>query len=90
MVQIGERLKAMRHGLGLPQKAFAETIGLSQSGVNRYENNQSEAPYKALLAYADFFDVSLDFIFGRTDDPKGKLFDCKPKIEAKIKGEKKK
>lgn len=35
---------------------------------------------KPLLLYANYFDVSLDYIFGRTCNPQGKLFDCKPKF----------
>jgi len=34
-----------------------------------------------LLWYADYFDVSMDYIFSRTDKPQGKLYDFKPKIE---------
>jgi transcriptional regulator with XRE-family HTH domain len=65
----------------LSQKSLAEQLGITQSAVNRYENNQSEAAYKTLLLYADFFDVSMDYIYGRTDQPQGLLYDFKPKIE---------
>lgn len=51
------------------------------SSVNRYENNQAEAPYRVLLAYADYFDVSLDYIFGRTDKTQGKIYNFMPKVE---------
>ena len=78
---VGKRLKALRHGIGLSQKAFAPKVGLTQSAINRYENNQAEASYKTLVSYADYFDVSLDYIYGRTDEPQGKLYDFMPKIE---------
>ena len=78
---VGERLKSLRQSIMLSQKDFAGKIGITQSAVNRYENNQAEASYKTLLLYADYFDVSLDYIYGRTDQPQGKLFDFKPKIE---------
>ena len=78
---IGIKLKALRESIRLSQKDIAERIGISQSAVNRYENNQSEASYKTLLLYADYFDVSLDYIYGRTDQPQGKLYDFKPKFE---------
>ena len=32
------------------------------------------------MQYADFFDVSLDYIFGRTDAPQGKLYQNQPKV----------
>ena len=78
---VGTKLKALRESIRLSQKDLAERIGISQSAVNRYENNQSEASYNTLLAYADYFDVSLDYIYGRTDQPQGKLYDFKPKVE---------
>jgi len=57
---VGKRIKGLRESVRLSQKEFAGKIGISQSAVNRYENNQSEASYKTLLTYADYFDVSLD------------------------------
>lgn len=33
------------------------------------------------IQYADYFDVSMDYIFGRTDNPQGKLYEYKPKIQ---------
>ena len=52
--------------------------------MNRYENNQSEASYKTLLLYVDYFDVSLDYIYERTDQLQGKLYDFKPKYENEV------
>jgi len=78
---VAERMKTLRESVRLSQKDLAAKLGISQSGVNRYENKQSEASYETLLQYADFFDVSLDYIYGRTDKPQGKLYDFKPKIE---------
>ena len=78
---VGERIKGLRESVRLSQKGLAENLGITQSAVNRYENNQSEASYKTLVLYADYFDVSLDYIYGRTDQPQGKLYDFKPKVE---------
>ena len=78
---VATRLKALRHGLGLSQMELGKKLGVTQSAVNRYENSQSEASYQNLLKYADFFDVSLDYLYGRTDQPQGKLHDFKPKVE---------
>ena len=77
---VAGRLKILRESVGLSQKDLSKKLGISQSAVNRYENSQAEASYKTLLAYADYFDVSLDYIYGRTDKPQGKLYDFKPKI----------
>ncbi len=78
---VGERLKSLRRSVKHSQKQLSTALGITQSSVNRYENNQSEASYPTLLRYADYFDVSLDYIYGRTDNPRGKLYDCDPKIE---------
>jgi len=78
---VGKRIKGLRESVRLSQKEIAAKIGISQSAVNRYENNQSEASYKTLLTYADYFDVSLDYLYGRTDQPQGKLYDFNPKFE---------
>ena len=52
--------------------------GSNQSSINRYENNQADVPTKILLWYADYFDVSMDYIFGRTDKPQGKVYNYQP------------
>jgi len=81
MTIVGTRLKRLREGILLSQRELGEKLGITQSAVNRYENNQSEASYMTLLKYADYFDVSLDYIYGRTDKPQGKLYDFMPNIE---------
>ena len=81
MNMVSERIKTLRESIRLSQKDLAAKLSISQSGVNRYENKQSEASYETLLKYADFFDVSLDYIYGRTDKPQGKLYEYKPQIE---------
>ena len=65
MKQLGNRLRTLREGLGISQAKFAEIIGSTQSSINRYEN----------------FDVSMDYIFARCDEPQGKLYQAKPPVE---------
>ena len=79
MKDVGKRLKGLREGIGLSQAKFAEIIGSTQSSINRYENGQSEIPVALLRRYADSFDVSLDYIFARTDNPQGINYSFKPK-----------
>jgi len=78
MELIGNRLKALRNSTGLSQQAFAEIAGSTQSSINRFENNQSEPPYRVLTWYCDYFDVSADFLLCRTDKPQGKLYQYEP------------
>ena len=79
MASVGERLKKLRMDIGLSQAALAKIAGATQSSVNRYEQDDSQAPYHILLWYADYFDVSMDYIFCRTDQPQGKTYDYQPK-----------
>ena len=81
MISTGKRLRDLRESMKLSQVKIAEMVGLKQTSINRYENDKSEAPYRVLLWYADYFDVSLDYIFGRCEEPQGKLYEFKPKIE---------
>ena len=77
---IGERLKTLRESIGKTQVFIAKANGtVAQSAICRQENGQSDVPNNILLWYADYFDVSLDYIFGRTDNPQGKLYDYNPK-----------
>ena len=69
MKEVGKRLKALRESIGISQVKMAEAIGSTQSSVNRYENGQSTPPV----------DVSLDYIFARTDKPQGVTYEFKPK-----------
>lgn len=44
-------------------------MNMSQNSISRYETGEREADYKTLIAFADFFNVSIDFLLGRTDNP---------------------
>ena len=76
------RLRALREGIGLSQSKFADVIGSTQSSINRYENGQATPTVDLLRKYADYFDVSMDYIFARCDDPHGKLYEAKPPVDA--------
>lgn len=79
-MELHERLKALRTNSGLSQAKIATLLETTQASVNRYENGLCTPPVTVLLWYADFFDVSMDYIFARTDNPQGKLYDNKPKV----------
>lgn len=80
MQEVAQRLKSLRESVGVSQAKLAALMGATQASVNRYENGQSSPPLKILRWYADFFDVSLDYIFARTKQPEGKLYEHKPKV----------
>jgi len=75
---VGSRLRTLREGFGLSQKQVAEMLEATQSGIYRYETGKAEPPIKTMLWYADYFDVSMDYIYGRTDNPQGKLYKYEP------------
>ena len=68
---VGERLKEIRVQARYSQKQLAELCETTQATIGRYEMGVAEPPFQKLLWYADFFNVSLDYIFGRTDNPQG-------------------
>ena len=74
-------MRSLRESVKLSQVKMAEIVGVKQSGLNRYELNQASPTFETLTRYADYFDVSMDYIFGRTDNPQGKLYEYKPKIQ---------
>lgn len=63
------RLKELREARHLSQVRLAMELNLSQNSISRYENREREAGYETLVAIADYFQVSLDYLLGRTDDP---------------------
>jgi len=79
--EVAERLRSLRESVRLSQVKMAEIVGVKQSSLNRYELNQASPTFETLTRYADYFDVSMDYIFGRTDNPQGKLYEYKPKIQ---------
>ena len=78
---VGERIRALREGVNLSQTKIAKLVGTTQSSIGRYECDDSDPPFSTLIWYADYFDVSLDYIFGRTEKPEGKLYEFKPTVE---------
>ncbi|MBR5650073.1 helix-turn-helix domain-containing protein [Pseudobutyrivibrio sp.] len=74
-VTLQERLKDLRIEKGLSQEDLAEATGLSSSTISEYETDETKGiPHYALVQLADFYDVSLDYLFdrnsSRTNDTK--------------------
>ncbi len=62
------KLKAEKEKIS--QLKLAMDFGLNQNSISRYENNEREADYQTLIALADYFDVSIDYLLERTENPK--------------------
>ena len=69
MFDFGNHLKQLRISRGLTQKQVAIGANLTERGVQNYELNARKPSYDGLTALADFFDVSIDYLVGRTDNP---------------------
>lgn len=52
------------------QKDIAKDVNLSLRAYQYYERGQREPTASVLIALADYFDVSIDYLVGRTDNPK--------------------
>ena len=68
MAKFCERLKLLRNERGLKQREMAEQLGLAMSSYQCYEYASRYPEFNGLIAIADFFDVSLDYLVGRSDD----------------------
>ena len=64
------RLKEIRQARGITQLKLAMDLNMNQNSISRYENGEREADYKTLIAFADYFHVSIDYLLERTDNPK--------------------
>ena len=63
------RLKEIRKKRNISQLKLAIDLNLNQNSISRYENGEREADYKTLILFADYFDVSIDYLLERTDNP---------------------
>lgn len=64
------KLKYLRESELLSQREVAENIFCSQRAYSHYETGQRDIPTQTLIRLADFYNVSVDFILGRTENPK--------------------
>jgi len=62
------RLKELRKKKNISQLKLAMDLNMNQNTISRYENLEREADYETLVKFADYFDVSLDYLLGRTED----------------------
>lgn len=74
MYSLGSRLKEAREKLGLRQNYTAKKLGISASTLSGYENDYREPDAEILNKMADLYDCTIDYLMGRTDNPKGGTF----------------
>lgn len=63
------RLKELRRQKGISQLKLALDLSMNQNTISRYETGAREADYATLIKFADYFNVSIDYLLERTNDP---------------------
>lgn len=69
MIDYAGRLKKIRLKMDLKQTEVAAAAGLSLRTYQRYEHGQRQPTADVLVALANFYDVSIDYLVGRTNTP---------------------
>ena len=63
------RIRDLREDKDLNQTKVAKMLGMSQTGYSKYETGENDIPTAVLIKIADFYNVSIDYILGQTDNP---------------------
>lgn len=71
-MDLGQRIKGLREKEKISREALAEKIGVSYWSLSKYETGDREPDIETLQKIANFFEVSLDYLTGRTLSPKNK------------------
>lgn len=66
-MRFNERLKELRLSKELTQEEFAKRIGISRSAVGMYEKGKREPDFETLELFADFFNVDMNYLLGKSD-----------------------
>jgi len=66
---LGERLKIAREKKGLKQNRVAQSLGIHNSTLAKYESGDREVDIDTLKKLAELYDVTVDWLSGRTNDP---------------------
>ncbi|MCF2661591.1 helix-turn-helix domain-containing protein [Pseudoflavonifractor phocaeensis] len=62
------RIRDLREDRDLNQETLAEMLGVRQTTYSKYELGKINVPVEMLIKIADFYDVTLDYLVGRSDE----------------------
>ena len=65
-----QRIRDLREDNDMSQKQIAELLNISQTAYSKYELGKRNMPIESLIKLARFYNVSLDYLVGETDNPK--------------------
>ena len=65
-----KRIRELREDRDLTQKQIALMLGMSQTGYSKYETGENDIPTAILIKLARFYNTSIDYLLGETNDPK--------------------
>lgn len=69
LLAVQTRIKQLREEKGITQLKMAMDLSMNQNTISRYESGARQADYETLIAICDYFNVSIDYILMRTDNP---------------------
>ncbi|HEY0828340.1 MAG TPA: helix-turn-helix domain-containing protein [Bacilli bacterium] len=72
-MRFGDKLKVLRENRGISQQELGDRFHLSQSIIGYYETNKREPSINTLMNFANFFDVSVDYLIGYNEESKGQV-----------------
>lgn len=64
------RIRSLREDNDLTQKEIATILNMSQTGYSKYETGENDVPTKILINLAYYYNTSIDYLLGITDEPK--------------------
>lgn len=67
MAQFDKILKLLRTEKSMSQQDLADALGISKSAINMYERGERQPNFETLESIADFFNVDIDYLLGRTN-----------------------
>ena len=65
-----QRIRDLREDRDLNQTSVAKMLGMSQTGYSKYETGENDIPTQILIKLSRFYNVSIDFLLGETNNPK--------------------
>ena len=67
MPEFKDQLRRLRKEIGYNQGQLADRLGISRSAISMYESGRRQPDYETLELFADFFNVDMNYLLGKTD-----------------------